>query len=329
MNSSVWNGKDGKNGDGTVMNFPAGSNIIIPSISGETGTSALFKIGEWKPESTEAVGSTTSNISINSNGVIHMDEGENTWLITVYGATNNVLVEATVVDTVKYNNVTSPSSATVTASAVSYTSTCKAGITHSVTSGAIEPNYPAAVGGCAKVTFGIDLTKIDEIKNGGRYKVGIAGCGGTYVSPERFYIAGTTPSIDSITLQQKENTSYTEAIYSGVKYITAGNFVAKATNIKNVWNQAAVASSLTTTGITGLKNVNTGIAASSITTSNNYDSIGNYTDDSIDLATNYAGEKVTVNFNIKNAKGNANGTAASITGLNINTYAGTGTTAAI
>ena len=322
MNSSVWNGKDGKNGDGTVMNFPAGSNIIIPSVSGETGTTALFKIGDWTPGSTEAVGSTTSSISINSNGVIHMDEGENTWLITVYGATNNVLVEATVVDTVKYNNATSPTSAIVTASAVSYTSTCKAGITHSVTSGAIEPNYPAAVGGCAKVTFGIDLTKIDEIKNGGRYKVEIAGCGGTYVSPERFYIAGTTPSIGSITLQQKENTSYTEAIYSGVKYITAGNFVTSISNIKNAWNQAAVASSLTTTGITGLKNVNTGIAASSITTSNNYDSIGNYTDDSIDLATNYAGEKVTVNFNIKNAKGNANGTAASISGLNINTYTG-------
>lgn len=321
MNSSAWNTKDGKNGDGTVTGFPTGNSIIIPD-----ATNASFKVGNWNAGDSKSVGSTDSSLSISSTGVIHMDEGVNTWSIKVYGATGKVLVEANVNDTVAYNDTDKPTSATVTASAISYV-TGSAGISHTIESGEIEPNYPSAVGGCAKVTFGFDLTKIDEIKNGGRYHIVIAGCGGTYTSPERFYINSETPVIESATLTFNNDAEIKTV--SGVKYVKGGTFTLATGNITNLNNQAGVSTRVSIASTSDFSDEDTAIASDELTGfTNAYNNISTYTDTGLTLGSNLnkRGTNLSIELTPNNAKGSGTTVTVSVGGLNINTYAETEST---
>lgn len=317
MNTSVWNAKDGKQGDGTPSGFPAGASIIIPDASG-----AAFKTGDWTAGSTLAVGTTAGSVTVKSTGKIHLDEGLNTWTVKVYGATKNVLVEANVTDTVKYNNQANPTSATVTASAVSYV-TGTSGVTHSVSSGGLQPNYPAAVGGCAIVSFTFDLTKINEIKNGGRYSIEIIGCGGTYKSAERFYVKESTPTIASATLTFNNDPS-TKKI-SGVEYIKAGTFTVETGNITNLNNQAGVATRLKATS-NDFSDEDTSIISSElIGFTNAWNNICTYKDTGLTLGSNLSkvGTNLLITLTPYNAKATGTAVSATLGGFNINTYAET------
>jgi hypothetical protein len=320
MNTSVWAAKDGKQGDGTPTGFPAGSNVIVPDATGAT-----FKVGTWTA-GTSVKGITTASITVKSTGKIHLDEGDNTWLVTVYGATGNILAQANVNDTVTYNSSSAPTAATVTASAVSYI-TGTSGITHGVTSGGLEPNYPAAVGGCAQVSFTFDLSKIDEIKNGGRFSVEIAGCGGTYKSEERFYIKESTPAIASVALAFNNDQS-TKTI-SGVKYVKAGTFKVTTGNITNLNNQAAVTNRLAATTTSDFTDEDTAITNADLT---NYalawNNICTYSANlTLAGSLNKKGTGVSIKLTPYNAKGTGSAvTATAGTNMNINTYAETDST---
>lgn len=317
MNTSVWAAKDGKQGDGTPSGFPAGSNVIVPD-----ATSATFKVGTWIA-GTSVKGITTASITVKSTGKIHLDEGDNTWLVTVYGATGNILVQANVNDTVTYNNSSAPTSATVTASAVSYI-TGTSGITHSVTGGGLEPNYPAAVGGCAQVSFTFDLSKIDEIKNGGRFSIEIAGCGGTYKSEERFYIKESTPAIASVALAFNNDQS-TKTI-SGVKYVKAGTFKVTTGNITNLNNQAAITNRLAATATSDFTDEDTAITNTDLTDYTlAWNNVCTYSADlTLAGSLNKKGTGVSITLTPKNAKGTGSAvTATAGTDMNINTYAET------
>ena len=319
MNTSAWSVKDGKQGDGTPSGFPAGSDVIVPNISGDT--TAAFKVGDWTA-GTSVKGTTTSQITISSTGNIHLDEGVNTWNIKVFGATNNVVAEANVNDTVTYNDASNPTSATVTTSAVSYV-TGTAGITHTIENGAIEDNYPSAVGGRAKVTFVIELSSIDEVKNGGRFSIAIAGPGGTYTSEERFYIKESTPAIASATLKfnDDESTRYV----SGVKYITAGSYTVETGDITNLNNQAGVSKRLAVSATGLFSNEDTSISSSELSGWNaKWDNKCTYTA-TLSLSGNniISGGNASVTLTPYNAKGTGTAVTASVSGYNINTYAST------
>ena len=326
MNTSVWNAQDGKQGDGTVSGFPDGSDVIVPSVNGST--TATFNVGNWTAGTT-VKGITTSTVSVKSTGNIHLDEGINTWNIKVYGATGNVVAEANVNDIVTYNNQTNPTSATVTASAVDYV-TGTQGITHTIDNGALEDNYPAAVGGRAQVTFTFDLTKIDEVKNGGRFSIEISGCGGTYKSAERFYIKETSPTIASATLTFNNDESTRKV--SGVEYITAGTYTIETGNITNLNNQAAVSTKVAITATSDFSDEDTAVTATELTNyTNAWDNVCTYKDAGLTLGSSVAkkGTAVSITLTPKNAKGSGTAVSASVSGLNINTYASTNSTDAV
>lgn len=318
QNSSSWNSKDGKVGDGTVVGAPTTSTVIIPDSTG-----ASFKTGDWTAGSSLNVGTKVSSISYSSNSYIHMDEGENLWTIKVYGDSNNVLLEANVIDTVTYVKTEEQvTGATVTASAVSYV-TGTAGLTHTLSQQALEDNYPSAVGGRAKVTFTFDLTKITDVQNGGRFSVEIVGCGGTYKSVEMFRMTGVTPTIASVSVAPNES-SYAEKTISGVKYVKSATFTATTGNIANLNNQAGVTNRLSSTS-TQL-NAPTNIQSTGLTGfTNAFDNVATYTKADIALKANQniQGTNVGITFTASNAFANSTGVTGNTSGININTYAET------
>jgi hypothetical protein len=319
MNSSAWTVKDGKQGDGTPTGFPAGSDVIVPNVAGTT--TAAFKVGDWTA-GTSVKGITSSSITISSTGNIHLDEGINTWNIKVYGETKNVIAEANVNDTVAYDNNSAPTKATVTTSAIAWV-TGSAGITHSVTNGAIEDNYPSAVGGRGKVSFTINLAQIAEIQNGGRFSIEISGPGGTYKSEERFYIKESTPAIASATLSFNNDES--TRFVSGVKYITAGTYTVQTGNISNLNNQAGVSKRLALTSTGLFSNEDTSITSSELINWNsNWDNVCTYSASlSLSGSNIISGGNASVTLTPYNAKATGSSVTASLSGYNINTFAAT------
>jgi hypothetical protein len=319
MNSSAWTVKDGKQGDGTPTGFPAGSDVIVPNVAGTT--TAAFKVGDWTA-GTSVKGITSSSITISSTGNIHLDEGINTWNIKVYGETKNVIAEANVNDTVAYDNNSAPTKATVTTSAIAWV-TGSAGITHSVTNGAIEDNYPSAVGGRGKVSFTINLAQIAEIQNGGRFSIEISGPGGTYKSEERFYIKESTPVIASATLSFNNDES--TRFVSGVKYITAGTYTVQTGNISNLNNQAGVSKRLALTSTGLFSNEDTSITSSELINWNsNWDNVCTYSASlSLSGSNIISGGNASVTLTPYNAKATGSSVTASLSGYNINTFAAT------
>ena len=98
MNSSAWNTKDGKQGDGTPTGLPAGASVVIPDATG-----AAFKVGDWTAGTNYNVGTTTGSFTVMSTDVIHLNEGINQWDIKVYGQDNDtLLVHVKFQDTVAY-----------------------------------------------------------------------------------------------------------------------------------------------------------------------------------------------------------------------------------
>ena len=321
QNSSSWNAKDGKVGDGTVVGAPTTSTVIIPDATGST-----FKTGDWTAGTSLNVGTKVSSITYSSNSYIHMDEGENLWTIKVYGDSNNVLLQANVIDTVVYTKTGDDvTGATVTSSAVSYV-TGTAGLTHALSNQGLEDNYPSAVGGRAKVSFTFDLTKITDVQNGGRFSVEIVGCGGNYKSVEMFRITGVTPTIASVSIAPNTD-SYAEKTISGVKYVKSATFTASTGDIANLNNQAGVTNKLTSSS-TPL-NAPTGIQSSALTGyTNAYDNVSTYTKADITLKTNQniQGGNVGITFTASNAFGNSTGVTGNTSGININSYAETNST---
>ena len=303
QNSSSWNSTDGVT-TATVANIST-SNYIIPDATG-----AAFKIGNWTAG--QQYPCTKSNsISFKSAGNVHFDIGNNEWKVVVFDADGTTKLVDTTITTV----VAGDSTGTVTGwTDGKPTGTGATNVTYSLAGKANEKNYPSAVGGMATPTFTFNLANI--LPNGGRFKVSIVGCGGTFTSPDMFYINGKTPAIASVDLTL---TNAVEKQVSGVKYVAATSTVTYTTgNITNLNNQAGVTNKLTVTG-TGVSVVKDITSANLTGYTNAWNNVPTFTATRA-LEGNYKGTSVTINITPTNAFTAGTQVSKTLANVNINTY---------
>ena len=309
QNSSSWNSTDGVT-TATVANIST-SNYIIPDATG-----AAFKIGNWTPG--QQYKCTKSNsISFKSAGNVHFDIGNNEWKVVVFDADGTTKLVDTTITTV----VAGDSTGTVTGwTDGTPTGTGASNVTYSLAGKANEKNYPSAVGGMATPTFTFNLANI--LPNGGRFKVSIVGCGGSFTSPDMFYINGETPAIASVDLTLA---NAVEKQVSGVKYVAATSTVTYTTgDITNLNNQAGVTNKLTVTG-TGVSVVKDITSANLTGYTNAWNNVPTFTATRA-LSGSYKGTSVTVNVTPENAFAKGTQVSKTLSGVNVNTYAETAST---
>ena len=309
QNSSSWNSTDGVT-TATVANIST-NNYIIPDATG-----AAFKIGNWTPG--QQYKCTKSNsISFKSAGNVHFDIGNNEWKVVVFDADGTTKLVDTTITTV----VAGDSTGTVTGwTDGTPTGTGATNVTYSLANKANEKNYPSAVGGMATPTFTFNLANI--LPNGGRFKVSIVGCGGTFTSPDMFYINGETPTIASVDLTL---TNAVEKQVSGVKYVAATSTVTYTTgDITNLNNQAGITNKLTVTG-TGVSVVKDITSANLTGYTNAWNNVPTFTATRA-LSGSYKGTSVTVNVTPENAFAKGTQVSKTLANVNVNTYAETAST---
>lgn len=309
QNSSSWNSTDGVT-TATVANI-ATNKYIIPD-----ATDAAFKIGNWTAG--QQYPCTKSNsISFKSAGNVHFDIGNNEWKVVVFDADGTTKLVDTTITTV----VAGDSTGTVTGwTDGTPTGTGASNVTYSLAGKANEKNYPSAVGGMATPTFTFNLANI--LPNGGRFKVSIVGCGGSFTSPDMFYINGETPAIASVDLTLA---NAVEKQVSGVKYVAATSTVTYTTgDITNLNNQAGVTNKLTVTG-TGVSVVKDITSANLTGYTNAWNNVPTFTATRA-LSGSYKGTSVTVNVTPENAFAKGTQVSKTLSGVNVNTYAETAST---
>lgn len=309
QNSSSWNSNDGVT-DGSVANI-ATTNYIMSDATG-----AAFKIGDWAAGQTKPCIKSNS-ISFKSAGNIHFNIGDNEWQVVVFDADGSTkLVDATITTV-----VTGDGDSMVTGWTDGTPSgTGATNVTYSLAGKANETNYPSAVGGMAIPTFTFNLANI--LPDGGRFKVQITGCGGTFTSPDMFYISGETPAVASVDLTL---TDTNEKQISGVKYVAASSTVTYTTgDITNLNNQAGVTNKLAVTG-TGVS-VATPVTSSGLTGyTTAWDNVSTLSA-TRSLAGNFKGTTVSVNVTPENAFAKGTQVSKALSNVNINTYAETAST---
>lgn len=309
QNSSSWNSTDGVT-TATVANIST-NNYIIPDATG-----AAFKIGNWTAG--QQYPCTKSNsISFKSAGNVHFDIGNNEWKVVVFDADGTTKLVDTTITTV----VAGDSTGTVTGwTDGTPTGTGATNVTYSLAGKANEKNYPSAVGGMATPTFTFNLANI--LPNGGRFKVSIVGCGGSFTSPDMFYINGETPVVASVDLTLA---NAVEKQVSGVKYVAADSTVTYTTgDITNLNNQAGVTNKLTVTG-TGVSVVKDITSANLTGYTNAWNNVPTFTATRA-LESNYKDTSVTVNVTPVNAFTSGTQVSKTLSGVNVNTYAETAST---
>ena len=309
QNSSSWNSTDGVT-TATVANIST-NNYIIPDAAG-----AAFKIGNWTPG--QQYKCTKSNsISFKSAGNVHFDIGNNEWKVVVFDADGTTKLVDTTITTV----VAGDSTGTVTGwTDGTPTGTGASNVTYSLAGKANEKNYPSAVGGMATPTFTFNLANI--LPNGGRFKVSIVGCGGSFTSPDMFYINGETPAIASVDLTLA---NAVEKQVSGVKYVAADSTVTYTTgDITNLNNQAGITNKLTVTG-TGVSVVKDITSANLTGYTNAWNNVPTFTATRA-LESNYKGTSVTINITPTNAFTAGTQVSKTLANVNVNTYAETAST---
>lgn len=309
QNSSSWNSTDGVT-TATVANIST-NNYIIPDATG-----AAFKIGNWTPG--QQYKCTKSNsINFKSAGNVHFDIGNNEWKVVVFDADGTTKLVDTTITTV----VAGDSTGTVTGwTDGTPTGTGASNVTYSLAGKANEKNYPSAVGGMATPTFTFNLANI--LPNGGRFKVSIVGCGGSFTSPDMFYINGETPAVASVDLTLA---NAVEKQVSGVKYVAADSTVTYTTgDITNLNNQAGVTNKLTVTG-TGVSVVKDITSANLTGYTNAWNNVPTFTATRA-LSGSYKGTSVTVNVTPENAFAKGTQVSKTLSGVNVNTYAETAST---
>lgn len=309
QNSSSWNSTDGVT-TATVANIST-NNYIIPDATG-----AAFKIGNWIPG--QQYKCTKSNsISFKSAGNVHFDIGNNEWKVVVFDADGTTKLVDTTITTV----VAGDSTGTVTGwTDGTPTGTGASNVTYSLAGKANEKNYPSAVGGMATPTFTFNLANI--LPNGGRFKVSIVGCGGSFTSPDMFYINGETPAIASVDLTLA---NAVEKQVSGVKYVAADSTVTYTTgDITNLNNQAGITNKLTVTG-TGVSVVKDITSANLTGYTNAWNNVPTFTATRA-LSGSYKGTSVTVNVTPENAFAKGTQVSKTLANVNVNTYAATAST---
>ena len=309
QNSSSWNSTDGVT-TATVANIST-NNYIIPDATG-----AAFKIGNWTPG--QQYKCTKSNsISFKSAGNVHFDIGNNEWKVVVFDADGTTKLVDTTITTV----VAGDSTGTVTGwTDGTPTGTGASNVTYSLAGKANEKNYPSAVGGMATPTFTFNLANI--LPNGGRFKVSIVGCGGSFTSPDMFYINGETPAIASVDLTLA---NAVEKQVSGVKYVAADSTVTYTTgDITNLNNQAGITNKLTVTG-TGVSVVKDITSANLTGYTNAWNNVPTFTATRA-LSGSYKGTSVTVNVTPENAFAKGTQVSKTLANVNVNTYAETAST---
>lgn len=309
QNSSSWNSTDGVT-TATVSDIST-TNVIVPDDDG-----ASFKLGNWTAGSQYP--STKSNsISYKSAGNVHFNIGDNEWQVVVFDADGtSKLVDATVTTVVNADDESTVSGwvdGTLSGTGAEY-------VTYSLSGKANETNYPSAVGGMAIPTFTFNLANM--LPNGGRFKVQISGCGGTFTSKDIFYINGVTPAIASVELTAA---SLQEKQISGVKYVAANSTVTYTTgDITNLNNQAAVTNKLTVSSSN--INVDGTVQAGALTGYNTaWDNTSTYTATK-SLKGSLSTTSVTVGITPSNAFTPGTQVSKTLSGLNINTYAVTAST---
>lgn len=309
QNSSSWNSNDGVT-DGSVANI-ATTNYIMSDATGAT-----FKIGDWTAGQTKPC-TKSNSISFKSAGNIHFNIGDNEWQVVVFDADGSTkLVDATITTV-----VTGDGDSMVTGWTDGTPSgTGATNVTYSLAGKANETNYPSAVGGMAIPTFTFNLANI--LPDGGRFKVQITGCGGTFTSPDMFYINGETPAVASVDLTL---TDTNEKQISGVKYVAASSTVTYTTgDITNLNNQAGVTNKLAVTG-TGVS-VATPVTSSGLTGyTTAWDNVSTLSA-TRSLAGNFKGTTVSVNVTPENAFAKGTQVSKALSNVNINTYAETAST---
>ena len=309
QNSSSWNSNDGVT-DGSVANI-ATTNYIMSDATG-----AAFKIGDWTAGQTKPC-TKSNSISFKSAGNIHFNIGDNEWQVVVFDADGSTkLVDATITTV-----VTGDGDSMVTGWTDGTPSgTGATNVTYSLAGKANETNYPSAVGGMAIPTFTFNLANI--LPDGGRFKVQITGCGGTFTSPDMFYISGETPAVASVDLTL---TDTNEKQISGVKYVAASSTVTYTTgDITNLNNQAGVTNKLAVTG-TGVS-VATPVTSSGLTGyTTAWDNVSTLSA-TRSLAGNFKGTTVSVNVTPENAFAKGTQVSKALSNVNINTYAETAST---
>ena len=309
QNSSSWNSTDGVT-TATVANIST-NNYIIPDATG-----AAFKIGNWTPG--QQYKCTKSNsISFKSAGNVHFDIGNNEWKVVVFDADGTTKLVDTTITTV----VAGDSTGTVTGwTDGTPTGTGASNVTYSLAGKANEKNYPSAVGGMATPTFTFNLANI--LPNGGRFKVSIVGCGGSFTSPDMFYINGETPAIASVDLTL---TNAVEKQVSGVKYVAATSTVTYTTgDITNLNNQAGITNKLTVGG-TGISVASPITGAGLTGYTNAWNNVPTFTATRA-LSGSYKGTSVTVNVTPENAFAKGTQVSKTLANVNVNTYAETAST---
>lgn len=309
QNSSSWNSTDGVT-TATVANIST-NNYIIPDATG-----AAFKIGNWTPG--QQYKCTKSNsISFKSAGNVHFDIGNNEWKVVVFDADGTTKLVDTTITTV----VAGDSTGTVTGwTDGTPTGTGASNVTYSLAGKANEKNYPSAVGGMATPTFTFNLANI--LPNGGRFKVSIVGCGGSFTSPDMFYINGETPAIASVDLTLA---NAVEKQVSGVKYVAATSTVTYTTgDITNLNNQAGITNKLTVGG-TGISVASPITGAGLTDYTNAWDNVPTFTATRA-LSGSYKGTSVTVNVTPENAFAKGTQVSKTLANVNVNTYAETAST---
>lgn len=309
QNSSSWNSNDGVT-DGSVANI-ATTNYIMSDAAG-----AAFKIGDWTAGQTKPC-TKSNSISFKSAENIHFNIGDNEWQVVVFDADGSTkLVDATITTV-----VTGDGDSMVTGWTDGTPSgTGATNVTYSLAGKANETNYPSAVGGMAIPTFTFNLANI--LPDGGRFKVQITGCGGTFTSPDMFYINGETPAVASVDLTL---TDTNEKQISGVKYVAASSTVTYTTgDITNLNNQAGVTNKLAVTG-TGVS-VATPVTSSGLTGyTTAWDNVSTLSA-TRSLAGNFKGTTVSVNVTPENAFAKGTQVSKALSNVNINTYAETAST---
>ena len=309
QNSSSWNSNDGVT-DGSVANI-ATTNYIMSDATGAT-----FKIGDWTAGQTKPC-TKSNSISFKSAGNIHFNIGDNEWQVVVFDADGSTKVVDATITTV----VTGDGDSMVTGWTDGTPSgTGATNVTYSLAGKANETNYPSAVGGMAIPTFTFNLANI--LPDGGRFKVQITGCGGTFTSPDMFYISGETPAVASVDLTL---TDTNEKQISGVKYVAASSTVTYTTgDITNLNNQAGVTNKLAVTG-TGVS-VATPVTSSGLTGyTTAWDNVSTLSA-TRSLAGNFKGTTVSVNVTPENAFAKGTQVSKALSNVNINTYAETAST---
>ena len=324
MNSSSWNSTDGKNSDGTVTDIST-SNGICPDASGAT-----FKVGNWRAG--QSIPATkNASVSFTSAGNVHFDDGDNVWTVTVFDADGTTeLRKATITDNVSidYGQAEGGSNKGLTfpGGTIQY-SVGTNGITTSITGQAVEDNYPNAVGARAKRTFTFNLSQI--VPNGGRVKIKIEGCGGSFTSKDFFFCNGVTPTIASATLAV--NTASTKKI-SGVEYLSPGTtFTLTTGNLSNLNNQLLVSSNKVTFGSATGITAPTAVSATTfdgvmVGAANAYDNVSTYSNSNVAIAGNQNRTSVSINVTPVNYFATGTAKTATLSNILINTFATTAST---